>query len=103
MRIHNDAGLDVERVAQHDIRRLSGDSRQLKQLVHPARDLSVEPLDDDLTGELDVLGLIPVKIHAGNVVLECGEISRCIILDAFVFFEEVSGYFVHQHIGALSR
>ncbi len=102
MRVTGD-GRDSKGIAQHDIRGLSADARQGRELLHRARDLAAEVLDDLARGPLDADGFVVVEAAGADVLLDLFQIRVGPIGGGFIFPEQLRRDHVDPDIRALGR
>ena len=101
MRVHdNSLGLR-ERVVQHDVRRLPGNSWKQRQLLHRVGNFSAMLVHQSGGHSPDVPGLVPVETGRMDETLELFLVRPCVLLGRPVAPEQIRCHLVHPFIGAL--
>ena len=100
MGVTGDGG-DSKGIAQYDIGGLSADAGQGGELVHRARDLAAEVLDDLARGPLDADGFVVVEAAGADVLLDLLRIGAGPIGGGFVLPEQLRRDQVDPDIRAL--
>ena len=99
--VHDHAGSDAERRAQHDVGGLARHAGQREQFLHRARDFLAEIVDQLLAGALDGLGLVAEETGRADFGFEFARIGVGEIFRRLVFLKERASHFVDADIGAL--
>jgi len=101
VRVHDDADVDVERIAQNDVGGLAPDAIQLRQFLHRARHVAAVTDDEFAAARPDVLRLVPKKTRRLDSLFQFGKRRIRIIRRRTVFFEQLSGDNIDAFVGAL--
>lgn len=103
MRVHNDANIDAECIAQNDVGGLASDAIQLRQFLHRLRNLPAMVFDEFAAARPDVLRLVPKKSRRPDGLLKFRERRIRIIRRRAIFFEQLFCDNVDAFVGALRR
>ena len=101
MRVHDDAHVTVETIAQHDVGGLARDAAQEQQLVHGARNFTAKLFDQQTTTGVDRFGLVakePDRAHIGFDLERRRARKR---VRCWKRREECRGRAIDRHVGAL--
>ena len=90
-------------VAEDAVGGFSSDAGQLDELVHGVGDFRFVFFDDGFGGGDYVFGFVFVEAGRADVLLELFRVGAGVVVDGFVFFEEVFCDDVYADIGALGR
>lgn len=101
VRVHDDADVEAEGIAQNDIRRFASDTVQLRQLLHRLRDIPAMVFDKFAAAVSDVLCLIAEKARRLDGLLQFGERRIRIIRHRAIFFKQLFRDNIDAFIGAL--
>src|SRR5258706_3680607 len=103
MRIDDNALIDIESVAKHNVFSLTAHPAELKQFFHRARHLAATSIDQRAATSSNTLGLVPIEARGLDFVFKLLDIRVRIIRDSSIFFEQLSRYNVDAFVRALSR
>ena len=101
VRVHHDALVDAEGVAEHDIRGLAPDARQRAQLLHLLRNLAAVACEDLGTHRPKVARFRPVEAGRVNDGLQLLRRDRRVVGRRATTVEKRGGDDVHPLVGAL--
>src|SRR5437899_550406 len=101
MSIHNNPAVNIEGVAENDVRRLSSDTSQLDQFFHGPWNFSAVPLDQSLAASLDTFGFVAKETRGFDLLLEDCEVGVRVVFCGGIFFKEIGRNHVYSLIGAL--
>jgi hypothetical protein len=101
VRIHNHARIDIESVAENDIRCFATHSWKRDQFLHRARDFAPVLIDKRAAGSFDVLRLVPKQPDPSQIILQFRQIRLGEIRGGPVLPEEILRYNIDLFISAL--
>src|SRR5262249_16911041 len=103
VRVDYDSRSDAKCVAEHYVRGLASDARQLEQLVNSLRNFTAVYVEDLLTGALNRFCLVAKKAGGVNVLFELGGLDIEVVGTRGIFSEQIGGDYVDAFVGALRR
>ena len=101
VRVHDHAGVEVEGVAENDIRRLAPDAGERREFVHGARHFAAEFFHQRNAAGLDVFGLVVEKAGRLDGLLQFHPRRLRIIRRRTVFFEQFPRHQIDAFVRAL--
>ena len=101
VRIDDDALVDAERVAEHDVGRLAPHPGQGDERIHRRRHLAAVRLDEHAAAVLDALSLVAKQADPLDVLLQFLQRHCGVVSGPAIFFEQDRSDDVDLLVGAL--